>query len=106
MNIDKVNSTGTMQNLETKVENKEMGKAKIAESVDSFQLGKAVDILNEKASKENYDVRFSVYKDSNRIFIEVVDKTNNQVISTFPPKQILEMALMVDKEFKVLDKKI
>jgi flagellar protein FlaG len=106
MNIDKVNSTGTVQNLDTRTESKEIGKTKIAESVDSFQLGKAVDILNEKASKENYDVRFSVYKDSNRIFIEVVDKTNNQVISTFPPKQILEMALMVDKEFKVLDKKI
>lgn len=105
MNIDKVNLSGTVQNLETRTEYKDLSKTKI-EDVDSFQLGKAVDALNEKAAKENYDVRFSVYKDSNRIFIEVVDKTNNQVISTFPPKQILEMALMVDKEFKVLDKKI
>jgi flagellar protein FlaG len=106
MNIEKVNSTGTMQISENKAENVEADKIKTAEAVDSVQLGKSVDKLNEKAVKENYNVRFAVYKDTNRIIVEVVDKSNNQVISTFPPKQILEMARMVDKEFKVLDKKI
>jgi flagellar protein FlaG len=106
MNIEKVNSTGTMQTPENKTENVEADKIKTAEEVDSVQLGKSVDKLNEKAVKEKYNVRFAVYKDTNRIIVEVVDKSNNQVISTFPPKQILEMARMVDKEFKVLDKKI
>lgn len=106
MKIDQVNSLGTMQSLENKVDNVENNKTKKVDAVDSLQLGQAVDTLNDKAKEENYAVQFAVYKDTNRIIVQVVDKTSKQVISTFPPKQILEMARMVDKEFKVLDKKI
>jgi flagellar protein FlaG len=108
MKIDRVNSPGTIPNVENKTDSPETNTNTGAnvEALDKSQLVKAVDTLNEKAIETNYDVRFAIYKDSNRIFVEVVDKANNQVISTFPPKQILEMALMVDKEFKVLDKKI
>ncbi|MBP2657534.1 MAG: flagellar protein FlaG protein [Firmicutes bacterium] len=106
MNIDRVNSLGTVQALDNKENKAEDNKTKNVETVDSFQLEKAVDTLNDKAKEQNYTVQFAVYKDTNRIIVQVVDKTNNQVISTFPPKQILEMARMIDKEFKVLDKKI
>jgi flagellar protein FlaG len=106
MNIDRVNSVGIVQasdNQENKVED---FKTKNVEMVDSLQLEKAVDALNNKAKEKNYTVQFAIYKDTNRIIVQVVDKTNKQVISTYPPKQILEMARMVDQEFKVLDKKI
>ncbi len=116
MKIDRVNSPGTIPNVENRTDSLETNidtntdanknASANAEELDTSQLEKAVDTLNEKAVETNYDVRFAIYKDSNRIIVEVVDKTNKQVISTFPPKQILEMALMVDKEFKVLDKKI
>ena len=106
MKIDQVNSFGTMQTLDSKVDNAENNKTKNVETVDSIQLEEAVDTLNDKAKEENYAVQFAIYKDTNRIIVQVVDKTNHQVISTFPPKQILEMARMVDQEFKVLDKKI
>ncbi len=109
MNIDRVNSVGTVQALENKVDNIESkidNNEKSVETVDSIQLDKAVDALNDRAKKANYAVQFAVYKDTNRIIVQVVDKTNNQVVSTYPPKQILEMARMVDQEFKVLDKKI
>ncbi|EIW20914.1 MULTISPECIES: flagellar protein FlaG [Pelosinus] len=106
MNIDRVNSLGTMQAVENREIKIEENKTKNVETVDLPQLGKAIDKLNEKAKEENYAVQFAVYKDTNRIIVQVVDKINNQVISTYPPKQILEMARMVDAEFKVLDKKI
>ncbi|SFL44989.1 flagellar protein FlaG [Pelosinus propionicus] len=106
MKIDRVNSVEAVQTIEKKIDSVKASETKSADEIDVSQLDKAIDTLNKKAEKNHYDVRFSVYKDSNRIVIEVVDKTNDQVISTFPPKQILEMALMVDKEFKVLDKKI
>lgn len=106
MNIDRVNSLGTMQTVENKADSADNGKTQELKAVDSLQLGKAVETLNEKAKEENYAVQFAVYKDTNRIIVQVVDKSNNQVISTFPPKQILEMARMVDQEFKVLDKRI
>lgn len=106
MNIDRVNSLGTTQTPENKENKVEDNKTKNVETVDSLQLEKAVDALNDKAKEKNYAVQFAIYKDTNRIIVQVVDKTNKQVISTFPPKQILEMARMVDKEFKVLDKRI
>jgi len=107
MKIDRVSSSGTMQNSENIVDNAEMNKEKNAVEINSFQLGKAVDILNKKAEQEeNYDVRFAMYKDTNRVIVQVVDKITNQVISTFPPEQILKMAEMVDQEFKVIDKKV
>lgn len=106
MNIDRVNSIGAVQGLGNQENKIEESKTKNPETVDLSQLGKAVDKLNDKASEENYAVRFAVYKDTKRIIVQVVDKTNNKVISTYPPKQILEMARMVDQEFKVLDKKI
>ncbi len=107
MKIDRVSSPCTIPN-ENKTESPEINPNpnQNPAALDTSQLEKAVDALNEKATETNYDVRFAIYKDLKRIVVEVVDKTNNQVISTFPPKQILEMARMVDKEFKVLDKKI
>jgi flagellar protein FlaG len=105
MKIDRVSSPGTIPN-ENRTETPEINPNPNPATLDTSQLEKAVDALNEKATETNYDVRFAIYKDLKRIVVEVVDKTNNQVISTFPPKQILEMARMVDEEFKVLDKKI
>lgn len=111
MKINMVNSSGTVANSENKTSNAEINKietdkAENAEAVDRFQLKKAVDTLNQKAKETDYNVRFAIYKDTNRIIVEVVDNTTKQVVSTYPPKQILEMARMVDQEFKVLDKKI
>ncbi|AJQ26076.1 flagellar protein FlaG [Pelosinus fermentans] len=107
MKIDRVSSSGTMQNTDNMPDNVEMDKAKNAAEVNSFQLSKAVDILNKKAEEEKkYDVRFAMYKDTNRVIVQVVDKITNQVISTYPPQQILKMAEMVEQELKIIDKKI
>ncbi|AIF53654.1 flagellar protein FlaG [Pelosinus sp. UFO1] len=106
MKIDKVNSTGTIQNTENTTKDQEMNATQVLDVIDSHQLKQAVDKLNKKAEETNYDVQFAVYKDTNRIIVQVVDKTTKEVISTFPPKQILEMARMVDQDFKIFDKKI
>ena len=115
MKIDRVSSAGTMQSADTITENAAINIAKNAEKnakkntveINAAQLSKAVDVLNKKAEQEdNYDVRFAIYKDTNRVIVQVVEKITNKVISSFPPKQILEMARMVEQEFKVLDKKI
>jgi flagellar protein FlaG len=111
MKIDMVNSTGTMQNVEGRTDSADTtyiakDKIEMTDAVDPSKLRDAVDKLNKKTEETNYDVQFAVYKDTNRIIVQVVDKTTKEVVSTFPPKQILEMAAMVDKEFKIFDKKI
>jgi flagellar protein FlaG len=114
MKIDAVNSPRTMQPVENKandatinkIDDATISKTKDTDKIDSSKVIKAVDTLNTKAEEIKYDVRFAVNKEPHRIIIEVVDKSNNQVISTIPSKQILEMAAMVDEDFKLLDKKI
>jgi flagellar protein FlaG len=110
MKIDMVNSSGTMRNIENRTSEEvlkiQKDKGNFPGEVDPSQLKDAVDKLNQKAEEKNYDVQFAVYKDTNRIIVQVVDKTTKDVVSTFPPKQILELARVVDQEFKILDKKI
>lgn len=111
MKIDAVNSSGALQNVENRTTSEDISKVEkdkdnLPSEIDSPRLKDAVDKLNQKAKETNYDVQFAVYKDTNRIIVQVVDKTTKEVVSTFPPKQILEMARMVDKEFKIFDKKI
>jgi flagellar protein FlaG len=105
--IDRVSSSGAAQSTENMADSAELNKEKYVTEINFSQLNKAVDVLNKKAEQEeNYDVRFAMYKDTNRVIVQVVDKITNKVISTFPPEQILKMAEMVDQEFKVIDKKI
>lgn len=111
MKIDMVNSPVMMQNVENRTNNEQVStiekdKDNLPGEINSSKLQDAVDKLNKKSEETNYDVQFAVYKDTNRIIVQVVDKTTKEVVSTYPPKQILEMARMVDQEFKVLDKKI
>lgn len=61
-------------------------------------LAKAVDKLNKEAETLNRDVRFAIYDGTHRVMIEIVDKQTNQVVATFPPKQILKMAAVLDQE--------
>jgi flagellar protein FlaG len=111
MKIDMVNSPVMMQNVENRTNNEQVSTIEkdtdnLPGEINSSKLQDAVDKLNKKSEEKNYAVQFAVYKDTNRIIVQVVDKTTKEVISTYPPKQILEMARMVDQEFKVLDKKV
>ncbi len=111
MKIDAVNSPVMIQKAENKGNNEpaltaEKHKESFSGEIDSSKLQDAVEQLNKKSKENNYDVQFAVYKDTKRVIVQVVDKTTKEVISTYPPKQILEMARMVEQEFKVLDKKV
>ncbi|MDR3562381.1 MAG: flagellar protein FlaG [Negativicutes bacterium] len=65
---------------------------------DDTHLAKVVKNLNKEAETLNREVRFAIFDGTHRVMIEVVDKQTNQVVATFPPKQILKMAAAMDKE--------
>ena len=102
MKIDVVNSTVAPvkpgQQLAVSVNVISVTDTKTAKSVVSPNLAKAVDKLNKEAETLNREVRFAIYTGTHRIMIEVVDKQTNQVVATFPPKQILQMAAAIDQE--------
>jgi flagellar protein FlaG len=69
-------------------------------------LVKAVEKLNQNAEATNRQVRFALYNNTHRIFVEVVDKQTNEVVATFPPKQILKMAEALDQMSLAINQKI
>ena len=68
------------------------GEPKTAEDDELGQVAKAVDLLNKNAAGTSRQTRFVLFEDTHRIYVEVVDRDTNQVIATYPPKQILQMA--------------
>ena len=64
------------------------------------RLIKSVEILNDNAEANERQIRFAFYKDTHRIFVEVVDKETNQVVVTYPPEQILQMAEALQQQSK------
>lgn len=62
------------------------------------RLIKAVDDLNNVAETLNRAVRFAIYDGTHRIVVQVVDKQTNEVVATFPPKQILKMAATFNQD--------
>ena len=70
------------------------------------RVAAAVEKLNTMAAQTDRQIRFSFYKDTHRIMLQVVDSETNKVLSTFPPTQILEMAASLESDGKLLDKKI
>jgi flagellar protein FlaG len=71
---------------------------------DPVRLQETVDDLNKMAEKINPQVRFDFYKNTDEPMIVVTDTSTNQVISTFPPEQILAMRASDSKS--LLDKKV
>ncbi|HMM19544.1 MAG TPA: flagellar protein FlaG [Selenomonadales bacterium] len=63
-------------------------------------LEKIVDKMNQDAEAANRQVRFALREDAHRIVVEVVDRSTNEVIATFPPKQILDMMASFAEEAK------
>ncbi len=109
MKVNAVNSTVTPPNTEQKpavaVNTGATDESQKAAGANPAKLVEAVEKLNKDAEASNREVRFALYKDTHRIFVEVVDKNTKQVVATFPPKQILKMAESLEQEAKQVHNK-
>jgi uncharacterized FlaG/YvyC family protein len=74
--------------------------------IDKQQLQKVVNQWNQNAEKKGPELRLAIHDETNRLIVEVVDSVTKKVISTFPPQQILALDDALEKECKLLDKKI
>jgi flagellar protein FlaG len=64
------------------------------------------DKLNEFMEQLNTDIRFQYHESLDRLYMQVVDRSNDEVIKEFPPEKMLEVleglhdwvGLILDKE--------
>lgn len=115
MKINPVNSTAVPLYTEQQQPSATAGQPRTAggsseADANPARLAKAVERLNNSAEAADRQVRFALYQDTQRIIVEVVDKKTNEVVATFPPKQILKMAEALESETininKAIDKEV
>jgi flagellar protein FlaG len=75
-------------------------------AIDRQKLQKVVNQWNQNAEKKSQEVRLAIHDETDRVIVEVVDVTTKKVISTLPPQQILNLDDALEREWKLLDKKI
>lgn len=74
------------------------GEQGTAEDTEIGKVKKAIELLNNNAEVSNRQTRFALFQKTHRIYVEVVDKVTNQVVATYPPKQILQMAEVLQQQ--------
>jgi len=78
------------------------GNAKSEQSMEE-ELQKRLDSLNEKLSKLDRQILFKMDKRIGKNYISVVDKTSQEVIREFPPKEIRTFIARFDEFNSQLD---
>lgn len=105
MKVGAVNSAAGVVNQDqafAAVDAGAIDKQEAAEKTEEAgKVEKAVQLLNRNAEAANRETRFALNKDIHRIYVEVVDKDTNQVVASFPPKQILQMAEALEQQAKL-----
>lgn len=53
------------------------------------------DVLNQVAESFNHQLKFQIFEDTNRLYVQIVDKTTKEVIKQIPPEEMLELSAKI-----------
>lgn len=101
MKLSAINSASGAFNQEQPAAAAKVGATDEQEPAEGTEIGKvkkAIELLNHNAQESNRQTRFALFQETHRIYVEVVDKGTNQVVATYPPKQILQMAELLSQQ--------
>lgn len=81
-----------------------------AENVEIFsqeELAPVIETINGFMSNLNADIRFQLHDKTQRLMVQVVDVSNDQILREFPPHQLLDtLAKISDYVGALLDKRV
>jgi flagellar protein FlaG len=60
--------------------------------VDRAELAQALDGVNSFLASGNNHIQFALHEGSGQMIVEVIDNTTDEVIKTFPSKELLDLA--------------
>ncbi len=76
-------------------------------TIDREKLQKEVDGINKVLEANVTSVKFNVHERLDRIYVQVVDKVTDDVVSEIPPEKFLDMvASMLEYVGILIDKKV
>lgn len=70
-------------------------KAKNAKILTQDEINNAVEKLNSTMEKYNYDLRFKYYEEAERMMVQVIDISTQEVIKEIPPEEILKIVARI-----------
>lgn len=55
------------------------------------------DIMNKVSELYNRQLRFDVYEDTNRLYVQIIDENTQEVIKQIPPEEMLELSAKIQE---------
>lgn len=55
------------------------------------------DIMNKAAKLYDRQLRFDVYEDTNRVYVQIIDENTREVIKQIPPEEMLELSAKIQE---------
>jgi flagellar protein FlaG len=86
------------ENAQSNVQNQQTQERKTPEmSVDKKDAETIVEIMNKAAELYNHQLNFEVYEDTNRMYVQIVDKNTHEVIKQIPSEEMLELSAKIQE---------
>lgn len=55
------------------------------------------DIMNKAAKLYDRQLRFDVYEDTDRVYVQIIDENTREVIKQIPPEEMLELSAKIQE---------
>ena len=73
-----------------------------AESLSLQEIAEATKVLNNTMDLFKRRLRFNVHEETNRIWVQVVDKDTGKVLKEIPPEKVLDMVAKFEEMIGLL----
>lgn len=85
------------------VKKQNMQEEKRSEAVvTSEDVTALAEIMNKVSELYNHTLHFEVYEDTNRLYVQIVDRETKEVIKQIPPEEMLELSAKIQEMVGIL----
>lgn len=94
----------SLKDLTARIAEKE---GKQTQEIDGKKIADSVKKLNEAVNIIQKNLKFQIHEETKKIYVQVVNRENGDIIKQFPPEEILDLEARIQKMVGlILDEKI
>lgn len=94
------------QNLATQIQleqqervqqERSLSKSKEEEKIEAETLNESLEIADKLAKAFNKAIKFQIHQETDKIYVEIVDRETGETIKQIPPEEMLKIAASVQE---------
>ncbi|HHY18620.1 MAG TPA: flagellar protein FlaG [Firmicutes bacterium] len=94
------------QNLATQIQleqqervqqERSLSKSKEEEKIETETLNESLEIADKLAKAFNKAIKFQIHQETDKIYVEIVDRETGETIKQIPPEEMLKIAASVQE---------